>query len=32
MANKAKKLFVRVMCGFMAGLLLLGSIAILAIV
>ena len=32
MSNKAKKFFVRIMCGAMAAILLLGSFAILAIV
>ena len=32
MSNKAKKFFVRIMCGAMAAFLLLGSFAILAIV
>jgi hypothetical protein len=32
MANKTKKLFVRVLSGVMAGLLLLGCVAMLAII
>lgn len=32
MSNKTKKLFVRILCGIMAGLLLFGCVAILAIV
>ena len=32
MANRTKKLFVRILCGAMAAFLLLGSFAMLAIV